>query len=79
VDTHVHRVTRRLGLIPEKASREKAHALLEALVPSEIYYPFHLNLIAHGRAVCHARNPEHDRCVLRDACAFYLNLSEPDH
>jgi endonuclease-3 len=79
VDTHVHRVTRRLGLIPEKASREKAHALLEALVPSGIYYSFHLNLIAHGRAVCHARNPEHDRCVLRDACAFYLNLSEPDH
>lgn len=79
VDTHVHRVTQRLGLIPEKAGREKAHALLETLVPSEVYYPFHLNLIAHGRAVCHARNPEHDRCVLRDVCAFYLNLSEPDH
>jgi endonuclease-3 len=71
VDTHVHRVTRRLGLIPDKASREKAHELLEELVPSDIYYPFHLNLIAHGRAVCHARNPAHDQCVLRDDCAYY--------
>jgi endonuclease-3 len=76
VDTHVHRVARRLGLIPEKASREHAHGLLEELVPSELYYPFHLNLIAHGRAVCHARNPEHERCVLRDECAFYRNMSE---
>jgi endonuclease-3 len=74
VDTHVHRVTRRLGLIPDKTSREKAHDLLEALVPPEIYYPFHLNIIEHGRAVCHARNPKHDQCVLREQCAFYANL-----
>ena len=71
VDTHVHRLSRRLGLIPEKTSREKAHALLEALVPPELYYTFHLNLIAHGRAVCHARNPEHDRCVLREECVYF--------
>ena len=76
VDTHVHRVTRLLGLIPEKASREKAHKLLEALAPPEIYYAFHLNLIEHGRAVCHARNPAHDRCTLRDVCAFYVSQSE---
>ena len=68
VDTHVHRVARRLGLIPEKTSREKAHGLLEQLIPPEIYYSFHLNLIEHGRAVCHARNPECIRCVLRDHC-----------
>jgi endonuclease-3 len=71
VDTHVHRVTRRLGLIPDKSSREKAHELLEALVPPDIYYTFHLNLIEHGRAVCHARNPECARCVLQDQCAYY--------
>ncbi len=76
VDTHIHRVTRRLGLIPEKTSREKAHELLEALVPPDIYYCFHLNLIEHGRAVCHARNPEHERCVLRDTCLSYLALGE---
>ena len=71
VDTHVHRVTRRLGLIPPQTSREKAHELLEALVPPETYYPFHLNLIEHGRAVCHARNPECARCILQDQCTYY--------
>jgi len=76
VDTHVHRVARRLGLIPEKTNREKAHALLETLIPSEIYYPFHLNLIAHGRAVCHARTPECTRCILQDQCACYASSVE---
>ncbi|MBN1814911.1 MAG: endonuclease III, partial [Anaerolineae bacterium] len=71
VDTHVHRLSRRLGLIPEETSREKAHELLEEIVPPELYYVFHLNLIEHGRAVCHARNPEHERCVLREACVYY--------
>ena len=70
VDTHIHRVARRLGLIPQRTSREKAHELLEAIVPPEIYYPFHLNLIAHGRAVCHARNPRCDACILRDECPY---------
>lgn len=80
VDTHVHRVARRLGLIPDGTSREKAHDLLEERVPAEIYYPFHLNLIALGRDVCHARSPEHERCVLRDVCPTYRELrqSEPD-
>ncbi|MEA3376575.1 MAG: endonuclease III [Chloroflexota bacterium] len=73
VDTHVHRVSRRLGLIPEGTSREKAHDILEDVVPEEIYYPFHLNLIAHGRAICHSRNPECERCVLREACDHYAS------
>jgi len=75
VDTHVHRVARRLGLIPERTSREKAHELLEAIVPPEIYYPFHLNLIAHGRAVCHARAPRCEDCVLREECAYGRRVS----
>jgi len=73
VDTHVHRVTRRLGLIPDRTTREKAHELLEQLVPPELYYVFHINLIAHGRAVCHARNPECARCVLQDDCVYYAS------
>lgn len=68
VDTHVHRVTRRLGLIPEKASREKAHVLLEEMMPPETYYAFHLNVIRHGREVCHARRPSCDQCILCDLC-----------
>ena len=71
VDTHVHRVSGRLGLIPKSTSREKAHTLLEDIVPERLYYPFHLNLIAHGRAICHARNPECERCALQGECAYY--------
>ena len=71
VDTHVHRVTRRLGLIPEKTSREKAHDLLEELAPPEIYYAFHINLIEHGRTVCRARNPQCTHCSLMDHCAYF--------
>ena len=71
VDTHVHRVSRRLGLIPVQTSREKAHELLEALLPPETYYAFHLNLIQHGREVCQARKPRCELCTLRDLCDDY--------
>jgi endonuclease-3 len=71
VDTHVHRVTKRLGLIGPKVSREKAHVELERLVPEEAYYPFHLNLIRHGRGVCSSRKPRCMECTLRDLCEFY--------
>ena len=70
VDTHVHRVSQRLGLIGPKISREKAHDLLEALLPPEIYYAFHLNLIAHGRQVCHARQPRCEGCPLLAVCNY---------
>lgn len=76
VDTHVHRVSRRLGLIGEKVSAEKAHILLEALVPPEWYYPFHLNVIRHGRRVCHARKPNCEACVLNDVCDFYHRTTD---
>ncbi|TET49582.1 MAG: endonuclease III [Anaerolineales bacterium] len=76
VDTHIHRVAGRLGLLPERTGREKAHEVLEAIVPPEIYYPFHVNLIAHGRVVCHARKPEHESCLLRSDCALYAQLAQ---
>jgi endonuclease-3 len=71
VDTHVHRVTQRLGLIGPKVSREKAHDELERLGPSDEYYAFHLNLIRHGRQVCTSRKPDCPACVLRDLCDYY--------
>jgi endonuclease-3 len=71
VDTHVHRVSQRLGLIGERVTAEKAHELLEARLPSEWYYAFHLNLVRHGRQVCQARNPKCDACVLDDLCDYY--------
>lgn len=70
VDTHVHRVTRRLGLVPTKSSAERTNTLLEAMVPPELYYPFHVNIIAHGRQVCHAQRPKCSACALAHLCDF---------
>jgi endonuclease-3 len=71
VDTHVHRVTKRLGLIGPTVSADKAHQVLEDLVPEDLYYTFHLNAIRHGREICHARNPKCGVCFLRDWCDYY--------
>lgn len=70
VDTHVHRVTKRLGLIGPQVSREQAHDLLERLLPPETYYAFHLNVIHHGRNVCHARKPACAGCGLLSLCQY---------
>ena len=70
VDTHVHRVSQRLGLIPENTSRKKAHRLLEELVPQELYYSLHLELIEHGRALCKARSPRCTACPLKAHCIY---------
>lgn len=80
VDTHIFRVTKRLGWVPPRASREMAHEILEALVPPEIYYPLHLNLIEHGRAVCKAGRPRCEVCPLTNLCGYYAEknlLSRP--
>jgi endonuclease-3 len=74
VDTHIHRVSGRLGLRPESASAEKTHQILADLLPAETYYAAHLNLIRHGRRVCKARNPDCAHCVLTDLCDYYAAL-----
>ncbi|HEX2058212.1 MAG TPA: endonuclease III [Actinomycetota bacterium] len=68
IDTHVHRVTKRLGWIPSNASVDKAHALLRDAVPPELRYELHMQLIAHGRTVCTARTPNCSACVLLELC-----------
>ncbi|MDP2896719.1 MAG: endonuclease III [bacterium] len=68
VDTHIHRLSKRLGFVPEKATREKTHQVMGELVPPEKMYPFHLNLITHGRRVCTARNPRCPACLLNPLC-----------
>jgi endonuclease III len=68
VDTHVHRVARRLGLAPEKASAAQTQSLLEPLLAREEVYPFHMYLIQHGRRTCFARRPRCPVCVLRRGC-----------
>ena len=69
VDTHVHRVSKRLGLIPETASRKKAHRILEEKVPDDIKYEFHRLLIDHGREHCKAQNPTCEEGPLGEECA----------
>lgn len=76
VDTHVHRVTMRLGLIDEKTSADNAHAILEAIVPPTDYYAAHLNIIRHGREVCKARKPLCDQCPLTAYCRYYQQNGE---
>lgn len=68
VDTHVHRVTRRLGIIPENASAERADRLLHNLVPDGLRTPMHVGLIRLGREICKAPVPRCRSCPLRDLC-----------
>jgi len=70
VDTHVYRVARRLGLVSAKASAEKAHDILESLVPDGDVLRFHLLLIEHGRRMCTARRPDCPQCPLLEGCPF---------
>lgn len=74
VDTHIHRVTKRMGLIGQRTTREKAQEELALVVPAEEYYNFHINLIEHGRAVCQARKPRCDVCKVRNFCDYYSRL-----
>jgi endonuclease-3 len=68
VDTHVHRVSRRLGLIGPRTDAGKAHEELARLVPKRQVLEFHVQLIRHGRSVCSARNPQCEACPLLDLC-----------
>ena len=68
VDTHVHRVAIRLGLIGPKVAALPAHDMLEAQLPPDKYYDFHVTLIRHGRRVCHKQRPKCNECVLYDRC-----------
>ena len=68
VDTHVHRVSKRLGLIPANASAEKADRLLHDLVPDGLRTPLHVALIRLGREICRAPTPLCRQCPLKDLC-----------
>lgn len=68
VDTHVYRVARRLGLIDKRVSVEKAHGILESLVPAKDVYEFHVLMIEHGRRTCKAQRPRCAVCALMEIC-----------
>ncbi|HEX8990515.1 MAG TPA: hypothetical protein VF784_02455 [Anaerolineales bacterium] len=70
VDTHIYRVTGRIGLRPLKMNVEKAHVHLEKLFQPATYYAAHLNLIRLGREVCHPRKPDCPHCPVRNLCEY---------
>jgi endonuclease-3 len=74
VDTHIYRVSGRLGLRPANMTVEQAHPHLAALLPPETYYAAHLNLIRLGREICQARRPNCPACPLQDLCDYYKAL-----
>ena len=76
-DTHILRITRRLGWLPTGMADLEAHALLSALIPGDKAYSAHINLIRHGRQICHARRPMCYKCPLLDYCPF--GQHQPDY
>ena len=68
VDTHIYRVSKRLGFIGAKTTAEQAHDILEATIDPEQVFAFHVYLISHGRQVCKARRPLCEECVLKEGC-----------
>lgn len=71
VDTHVFRVSWRLGLVDRAVGEARAHDRLQAIVPRNLVFRFHVALIRHGRAVCKAQRPRCAACVLRRGCRYY--------
>lgn len=71
VDTHVHRVSQRIGLIGPTVTADQAHDLLPRLLDDDQIYPFHVHLIEHGRRCCHSRSPACAACPLQGECDYY--------
>ncbi len=81
VDTHVHRVSIRLGLIGKKVTADNAHKLLQALLPqdAQTIYNFHKGLLRHGQRICVYDRPHCSQCVLTDLCDYYKAVvKKPD-
>jgi endonuclease-3 len=70
VDTHIYRVSGRLGLRPEKMDVNQTHELMLELFDPSLYGPAHINLILLGRRLCDARKPKCEECFLNDICDF---------
>ena len=74
LDTHIFRILRRVGLIPQKCTDRRAHQIMNAIVPPGRFYSFHVNLIRHGRALCRPRDPTCERCPIVEYCDYGQTL-----
>jgi endonuclease-3 len=70
VDTHVYRVSQRLGFIGSKISPDNAHRILGKMVAPDDVYEFHINMVRHGRKVCRSQNPLCGGCLMNKGCAY---------
>ncbi|GCE28346.1 endonuclease III [Dictyobacter alpinus] len=70
IDTHVHRVSKRLGLIGPKVNANQAHTVFAKIAPPDWVYGLHVGMIRHGRQVCHAQRPKCGECPLYQECAY---------
>lgn len=68
VDTHVLRVSKRLGLISGKVTANKAHEIMRSMIPAENTYQLHMNMVEHGRKTCRAQSPKCSDCILKEMC-----------
>lgn len=75
VDTHVRRVSERLGLLESGLTSKRAHERMEAAVPSHHRFAYHVGAVEHGRRVCVAARPRCGECMLRHSCSYYEALS----
>jgi endonuclease III len=71
VDSHTYRVSQRLGLMNEGLSSASTHRVMDAIIPASLRYVYHVNCVAHGRAVCKAKKPSCTCCVVVDCCDWY--------
>ena len=74
VDTHILRISKRLGIVGEKDNAEKAMAVYMQHTDPKERYKFHLDIIKFGREICHARNPECSKCGLRKSCLYFRDI-----
>ena len=79
VDTHVHRISIRLGLIGKKVTADNAHALLQALLPQDARssYNFHKALLRHGQRICVYERPRCKQCLITHLCDYYKTVVKP--
>lgn len=76
VDTHIQRISQRLGVSGRRAAPDKIKARWEALMAPETFYALHIDLIRHGRQTCQALTPRCEACPLQGVCDYYQGVGE---
>lgn len=76
VDTHIMRVSKRLGLVHQDTRYSKIHEQLENIVSPGNRYSFHVNVLAHGQTICSAKDPKCIECCIRRTCKYYRDMSK---